>query len=241
MDEGKTLLELSSIQAKKDALNPKRVLGEDFAEIKSIKKQIDDMRAMLEASKGMQEAHKKSIAALEAEIGGKEKYLREGEARLYESKGRSLRELLTIQQAIVTAEADLHADEDTYLKLLSELDTMKTKAEKAEVASRELKKAYNQKARDFKLKKEKLEIQIKVLEAEEEVIRKELPENTLRLYDDILRRVGQAPVTTVRKQTCQGCHIGVSDQQIRKIQFGGQWYCCENCGRILVMSNADGH
>jgi predicted nucleic acid-binding Zn-ribbon protein len=227
-------LELSSIQAKKDALDPKRVLGEDFKEIKSIKKQIENMDTMLEAAKELQETHAKSIAALESEMGGKEQYLREGEARLYESKGRSLRELLTIQQAIITVEADLRTGEDTYLQLLNEVETMKTEMEKTEAASKELKKAYNQRARAFKLKKQKLELQIKALEAEEELIRKELPEETLNLYDDVLKRVGRAPVAMVQKQTCQGCHIGISDQQIRKIQFGGQWYCCENCGRILV-------
>jgi predicted nucleic acid-binding Zn-ribbon protein len=235
MDEGKYLLELSSLQAKKDALDPKQMLSEDFKEIKRLRGRIDGMEAMLKDANNLREAHIHSIAALEAEMGGKEQYVRQGETRLYESKGRSLRELLSIQQSIVTAKADLRAGEDAYLKLLNELDTMGTEKEKAEAASKELKKMYNQKVRDFKLKKRDLELQIKALEADEETIRKELSEKTLNLYDSVLKRVGQAPVAAVWKQTCQGCHIGISDQHIRKIQFGGQWYCCENCDRILVM------
>jgi predicted nucleic acid-binding Zn-ribbon protein len=236
MEEGKYLLELSAIQAKKDALDPKRVLSGDFKEIKSLKRQIEGMEAMLKGEKELREARVKAVAALEAEIGGKEQYLRQGEARLYESKGQSLRELLGIQQSIVAAKADLRAGEDAYLNLLNELEGMGKEREKAETASIELKKTYNQKARDFKLKKRDLELQIKALEAGEEVIRKELSEKTLNLYDSVLKRVGQAPVATVWKQTCQGCHIGISDQQIRKIQFGGQLYCCENCERILIMA-----
>ncbi|MDR1203995.1 MAG: hypothetical protein LBL26_00735 [Peptococcaceae bacterium] len=235
MGEGKFLLELSSIQAKKDALDPKRVLSEDFKAIKGLKRQIESMEAMLEGEKELRASRMKSIAALEAEMGGKEQYLRQGETRLYESKGHSLRELLGIQQAIVAAEADLRAGEDTYLSLLNELEGMGKEREKTEAASKELKKTYNQKVRDFKLKKRDLELQIKALEAGEESIRKELSEKTLNLYDSVLKRVGQAPVATVWKQTCQGCHIGISDQQIRKIQFGERLYCCENCERILIM------
>jgi predicted nucleic acid-binding Zn-ribbon protein len=234
MDEQKYLWELGLIQEEKDALDPKRVLGTDFKDIKALKKQIEDAENLLGTLRERQAHTLGVIAAAETEISGREEFLNQGKVRLYEAKGRSLKELLSIQRAVLNLEQELQAGEDAYGKMLDQSERLKREAESMEDTVKTLKKSYNRMVREFNAKKGNLEIQIKALSAKEEMVRTALPEAVLDLYDGVVKRVGKAPVTTIRSQICQGCHIGISDQQIRKIRFGQQLYCCENCGRILI-------
>jgi predicted nucleic acid-binding Zn-ribbon protein len=234
MDEQKKLWALGLIHGEKDALDPKRVLEADFRDIKAVKKQIEDAENRLKTAKERQAHTLGLIGAAEADMSGREQFLSQGKARLYEAKGRSLKELMGIQRAVLVAEQELQAGEDAYGELLEQLERLKAEAGGIEDALKALKKRYNQMARDFNAKKSSLELQINALDVKEEGVRSALPEDILNLYDSVVRRVGKTPVATIRSQVCQGCHIGISDQQIRKIRFGQQLHCCENCGRILI-------
>jgi predicted nucleic acid-binding Zn-ribbon protein len=234
MEEQKYLWALGLIQEERDALDPKRVLGADFKDIKALKKQIEDAENLLRTLRQNQTHTLEMIAAAETDMSGREQFLNQGKARLYEAKGRSLKELLSIQRAVMNSEQELQASEEAYGEMLDQSERLKRAAEGTEDTLKTLKKSYNQMAREFNAKKSGLELQIQALNAKEETVRTALPEAVLNLYDSVVKRVGKTPVTTIRAQICQGCHIGISDQQIRKIRFGQQLYCCENCGRILI-------
>ena len=62
-----------------------------------------------------------------------------------------------------------------------------------------------------------------------------LPSQVLEKYERVLRREKRRPVVEVRDNTCQGCFMKVTLQQVNLLLRGEDLVLCKNCNRILCL------
>lgn len=79
--------------------------------------------------------------------------------------------------------------------------------------------------------------QVKTTEvmAQIEKLRAQIPENILRLHDNMRRR-GKRSVAVLRNSVCAGCHMRVPIGAMPALMQGNTAQTCQNCGRLLYVA-----
>lgn len=62
-----------------------------------------------------------------------------------------------------------------------------------------------------------------------------VPEDLLKLYEQIRAAKGGVGVAALRGGTCEGCHTQLPAQEVERLKAAGGLQRCDNCRRILVV------
>lgn len=99
---------------------------------------------------------------------------------------------------------------------------------------------YHKIADDYNLKIKELnsdldEQKIKVSEAlkKRALIRKDIPEKLLKIYDQLADKKGGKAVSFVETDFCGICNVKIRPQRLSELISTGDMFFCENCSRIL--------
>ena len=63
----------------------------------------------------------------------------------------------------------------------------------------------------------------------------DIPEDLLKLYDQIRAAKGGVGVAALRAGTCEGCHTQLPAREVERLKAEGGLQRCDNCRRILVV------
>jgi uncharacterized protein len=227
-----------------------RLQGID-AQIYSLKSEESDkpndmaeLKAMLEVAKtGIKEAenglktlqlkHKDKEVAL----GSKEDEIKKLEAQLYQIKTN--KEYTAMINEIESRKADNSLLEEEIINLMDSIDKAKSNVE-------EEKEKFSQEAAriDSKLKEiqdqlDDIKSQITVLNTRRQELLPSIEPGLLREYERVLEaRSGQA-LSEVKNNACGGCYMQLPAQVINEIRMKQNIIRCENCQRILYISDED--
>lgn len=61
----------------------------------------------------------------------------------------------------------------------------------------------------------------------------EIPQNILSFYQKVRRWAGSTSVVPMRKRSCYGCHMKLSDREYAEVVKSEEIVSCPHCGRIL--------
>lgn len=112
-------------------------------------------------------------------------------------------------------------DEIKLLKTrIDEIDTLVVEAKKS--AEAELAELEKSKKKAYK---------------EKEALVKDVPQKILFFYEKIRRWAGNTAVVPVKKQSCYGCYIKVSNKIYSEVIGSDEIVTCPNCGRILYIES----
>ena len=234
MSVAATLLKLSRLSEEKSRIHPKEQLMPLYQEIKTIQTAIQEGKRQLAGKAQALEAKRKEQASLLKAAPELEREVAEAREKLKSARGLSLKDMLEIRQSVAQSEEELLRWENqrSELRQLEE----EFRAAKKEIQERlwGLKQAYNEKAREYNEKKEKLDLQMAALCSREEGLLEELDPAALAIYREAARRCPADPVAIMDKGVCLGCHIGLSKEMIKQVELGKQLVRCDNCMRILL-------
>ena len=214
------------IQARKKDLPVRmKTLEEEF---KSFSTVVDTEREQLE---GLRKRRREKDAQL---LAGQEA-LKKTRERLFEVKTN--KEYQSMLKEIEAFEAKNSRMEDEMISLLDELDHLETalKAGEGELEAHR---------RRYEEEKARLEAELNSLTGELNVcvrkcteLKKEIPAELLRKYEQIKSAGRGVAVVAVWKEVCDGCHMSIPPQLYNQLQKMVMLTTCPNCNRIIYWEN----
>ncbi|MDQ4065650.1 MAG: C4-type zinc ribbon domain-containing protein [Actinomycetota bacterium] len=80
-----------------------------------------------------------------------------------------------------------------------------------------------------------IEAQLADHEARRGEIARDIPDDVLKLYEQIRGSKGGIGAAALEGGTCQGCHTKLPNKEVERLKAEGGLQRCENCRRILVV------
>jgi predicted nucleic acid-binding Zn-ribbon protein len=217
------------IQAKKKDLPVRLKTLED--EFKSFSTVVETEREQLE---GLRKRRREKDAQL---LAGQDALKRTRE-RLFEVKTN--KEYQSMLKEIEAFEAKNSRMEDEMISLLDELEHLENtlKTGEAELEARRLR---------YEEEKARLETELNAVAGELNVcvrkggeLKKEIPAELLRKYEQIKSAGRGVAVVAVWKEVCDGCHMSIPPQLYNELQKSVLLTTCPNCNRIIYWENRNG-
>jgi len=174
------------------------------------------------------------VEELEKESNSRTEQLKTQKEKLYDAKGGSLKELLSLQQAILKLETQGKDTENKYWSLLKKIDDYKQKKIEYKKTIRACQLEFNKVLGKYKKLKSQVELKLAEIKSKQEAVREQLLPEVNRLYLEAEKRFPVSFVAKLHKESCTGCHIGVSTNLVRRVKEGKTIQHCDNCGRILI-------
>lgn len=200
------------------------------------------------------------IAAIDREIGGLEKRMREAEEAIEKWRREKVRlddevKLDGMEVEKKKKELGVCKTNDEYRAKIHEIDFLKKKIDKAEERILEILDRMEEAGREVegiqrKLGEEKdamlaererlaaemnaAESELAELEGQKLDVLPHLSPRTRKLYERILAAKGDSAVANLVDDICQGCHTRVPPQKSHEVRRNDALITCEVCSRILV-------
>lgn len=174
------------------------------------------------------------VSQLEQKINELTEQSSEKKEKLYTSKGGSLKELLTMQQALLKQEEQSQETEKMYWEITRQIEDYKKRIAELKQVIRSLKKEYNEGVREYQKIKEQYNLKLAELLSKQEEVKEQLQPQVRKLAEAAEKRYPLNFVAMLRNGACTGCRIGVSVNLVREVKEGKGYYHCDNCGRLLI-------
>jgi len=174
------------------------------------------------------------VAELEKESNNRTEQLKTHKEKLYNAKGSSLKELLSLQQSILKLETQGKEAENKYWDILKKIEERKQKKVEYKKTIRACQLEYNKDLGEYKKLKSQTELSLAEIKSQQEAVQEQLLPEVNKLYLEAEKRFPFSFVAKLYKESCTGCHIGVSSNLVKRIREGKAIQYCDNCGRILI-------
>jgi len=210
-------------------------------EIETVPLRRSSLEAQLAASKASVETLKHKARQvevdrkrLELDVGTRTETISRLKTQQYQT--RKNEEFRAIGHEIERYENEIRKIEDDELELMVLAD--KVKADLAE-EQKKATAAQNSIARqtvDLEEKSKALESQLQGLSKERSELAGKIDEDLLGRFERLFKSKGDAAVVAVEHGVCTGCHMKVTTATAAQVKAGKEIVSCENCGRILYLS-----
>lgn len=208
--------------------------------VKAINAQLEDDEALRE-SVAEQEAAQEEFRAAEARVRDMELEIdavvekRQGaEARLYSGEVTNPKELQDMQMEVEALTRRKSVLDDELLRLTSERDELRGKAEDADARCSEARELHELESKDLLQEKETLKKSVSQLLARRKDSVAAIPEQIFKTYNSMRTAKSNRPVAVLREKACTICGIEQTSIVITEINRGAGLVNCQNCGRILI-------
>ncbi|RPJ02660.1 MAG: hypothetical protein EHM36_12175 [Deltaproteobacteria bacterium] len=193
---------------------------------------------VVDAERGQLEELKKRRREKDVQLQGGQETLKRTRERLLEVKTN--KEYQSMLKEIENYEAKNSRMEDEIISVLDELERLEATVKKKD----EELEAYRRRCED---EKKALEEELNSLAGElavsikkSEKLKKSIPADILRKYEQI-KGVGRGiAVVSVWKEVCEGCHMSIPPQLYNQLQRSSDLTTCPNCNRIIYWENRNG-
>jgi uncharacterized protein len=220
-------------------------VGRFTARKKDLPRQISELEAEFGELCSIANKEREQLESLRKQRREKDKQLQTGQEALKRAKERLFevktnKEYQSVLKEIETLESKNGHMEDEIISLLDELDSL----EKAiKIKEGEL----NEQCRRYEEEKAKMMVELGSLAQETEVcvrksteLRKKIPDNILRKYEQIKGAGRIDAVVSVWKEVCDGCNMSIPPQLYNELQKSSALITCPNCSRIIYWENRNG-
>lgn len=236
MTQERLLWELQSLVQEVYTLQKKEELKPLAARLRELQLNIKNGEAELLRLNRQIEETEKIIVQKEENINMKMESVKKGKEKLYSAKGSSLKELLSLQQSLAKTEEEVQKAETDYWETQKKLEELKKAVRQTKEIIRTFKLEYNEGVKRYNAEKQQVELKIAELLLKQDKIKEELNPETLKLFLAKEKQFPGNPVATFKAGICTGCHISIPSHLALNIRVGKSFYCCDNCGRILINS-----
>jgi predicted nucleic acid-binding Zn-ribbon protein len=123
--------------------------------------------------------------------------------------------------------------EDRELELMEIGEELKKKLGAAKSALAATQALVDEELADLTVRGKNLSHDLAELDAEREKIVAGLEEDTIEIYDRLMKNKGDLAVVPLNDGQCSGCHVKVISSTVVQAKAGNELTHCENCGRIV--------
>lgn len=233
-ETSKILLEISKIYNQKELVDPRIHLQPILKELKNIKKAIEQGQKMILQMNEQNQTYKQDILKIQTQKPDLENTIQRHKKALALDRDITLKEMITIQQAVKGLEEKIMHNENRAEELKAAIKQNEKRGKEIKQTIAGLKTQYNDKVLIYNKKKAELDLKLAALQSQEENLREQLDQKTLDILDDTVQNVDSRPIVFLKGDICSGCCLGVSSQIARYVVQREGLQRCENCKRILL-------
>lgn len=235
MEQMRIILQLQDIINEKAFLKKSNELGSKAKELKVLQESIRKVEEEYQTVEAGILSVEEKTKNLEIQTEKLAQQANSSKDRLYGAKGGSLKELLSLQQAIQKIEQDVEKSEALYWDTFKQIEQLKEKRKKLREMIKALKLQYNEGVKIYKSEKNNMELKLAEITIKEEELREKLGPEVLKKFTDTEKRFPLNPVAIMKGGICTGCRISVPSVLALKIREGKNLYRCDSCGRLLIL------
>jgi uncharacterized protein len=174
------------------------------------------------------------LRSLELEVDGIEEKIKEVEARLYDGRTTSPKELSGLEQDAVMLKRRRNQVEDRMLEAMAQLET----TEAAHVANRaaldKVSAETNTTTTRARAALEELEGALAKLNVARGQLSAQIAPADLAVYENLRREKKGRALARIKGSACEVCGFAVPSGVASRVRVGHELEFCSNCGRILI-------
>jgi len=202
-------------------------------EMNGIAKSLDDAREGLAALNARVAELVKEKGTLEACNATEQENIKRSETNMKEIKTN--KEYQAVGREIAAARKQVAELEEQILQKITLIDELNGEIATAAASLEELEQNSEQRRSEKQVEINKVQQDIDADDAKREDIRKELPANLLKRYDNLrVQRRGQA-LAIAREGFCQGCNMHLPPQLYNNLFKADDILTCPHCQRVLIL------
>lgn len=194
--------------------------------------------AAVENQREQLEALRKSKKEKDKQLQTGQETLKRTRERLFEVKTN--KEYQSMLKEIETLEGKNSHLEDEIIALLDELDAFEKEMKIKETDLGELRRGYEQEKAQMARELDSLAQEMVHCVKKGEELRKMIPADMLRKYEQVKNATRGVAVVPVWKEICEGCHMSIPPQLYNELQKFSGIITCPNCSRIMYWDNKNG-
>lgn len=210
-------------------------------ELKAIMGRLKDFRGKVQTGEQELQSLLEMIEKMENEVAELEKkssywaeQVKISKDKLYETKGSSLKELLSLQQSVLKLESQGKEAENKYWELLKKIEECRQKKDEYKETIKVLQIEFDEGVTQYQKMKAEIELKFAEIKSKQEEVQEQLFPEVVKLFQEAERHYPASFVAKLHKNTCLGCHIGLSLASVKRVKEGKVLQHCDNCGRILI-------
>lgn len=234
MSQEKLLWQLQELKQEESKLKTVEELKLWGSKLKALQVKIEDGEKEIEHLLQEISAGKHQAGVLEGRIQELQAKSGEKKEKLYTVKGGSLKELLSMQQALLKQEEESQEAEKKYWEITRQIEEKQIKVAEMKQTIKDWKGEYNKGVREYKKLKEQNNLKLAELRSKQEEVMEQLEPQIRKLAEAAEKRYPLNYVAMLKNGSCTGCRISVSSTLVRQVKEGKGYYHCDNCGRILI-------
>ena len=214
-------------------------------QIRSEMKTLPLQRAQLEKQLAAATAHLEAIKLrgkqleverkkLELDVGTRTESINRLKTQQYET--RKNEEFRAMGNEIERYEKEIRQIEDQELELMEQGDKFKAEVALEEKNVAGARESVARQLQDLEAKGGALEARLAELTKDREEIASRVDEDVLNRFERLFASKGDAAVVALEHEVCTGCHMKITTQTVHRVKNGKEIVGCEQCGRILYIS-----
>ena len=206
---------------------------------------MDELETKFTEFSAVVETRREQLEALRKRRKEKDKQLQMGQETLKRTRERLLevktnREYQSMLKEIETFETKNSHVEDEIISLLEELDVFEKEMKTNEAELDEQRRRYEEDKAEMAKELNSVAEELDICARKSEEIRKKIPAELLRKYEQIKNATRGVAVVAVWKEVCDGCHMSMPPQLYNELQKSNALITCPNCSRIIYWENRNG-
>ncbi|MDP1991368.1 MAG: C4-type zinc ribbon domain-containing protein [Syntrophales bacterium] len=206
---------------------------------------MDELETKFTGFSAVVETRREQLEALRKRRKEKDKQLQMGQETLKRTRERLLevktnREYQSMLKEIETFETKNSHVEDEIISLLEELDVFEKEMKTNEAELDEQRRRYEEDKAEMAKELDSVAEELDICARKSEEIRKKIPAELLRKYEQIKNATRGVAVVAVWKEVCDGCHMSMPPQLYNELQKSNVLITCPNCSRIIYWENRNG-
>ena len=201
---------------------------------KQLEEQLAASAAGLEAIKDKARHVEVDRKKMELDVGTRETSIARLKTQQYETRKND--EFQALGHEIERYEKEIQQIEDQELELMEQGDKLKVEIAAEETKARSTKDLITRQLADLEEKGATLETRLQELTKERATIAETIDEDLLSRFDRLFASKGDAAIVALEHEVCTGCHMKVTTQTAVRVKGGKEIVSCEQCGRILYVS-----
>lgn len=138
-----------------------------------------------------------------------------------------------LENEILAAQKEIERLEDQELQILEEMESLRGSVASEEKELQVLEAEVRREKEALDRRAQEIELRIQALRTERAGLAAEVENETLALYERILRHVGDFAVVPIENEACGGCHMRLTTQLTHDVRKGLRIVRCPYCQRIL--------
>ena len=230
------LLTLQTHDSAVDRLRHRRATLPERAELENRRAAHTELERQRVEVTNLRDTELREEKRLDDEVRSLEAKAKAEDARMYSGTISSPRELQAMQADIDQLRRKAAEREDEELEVMVRREALDTQVAEVEAAQAALLAEVATLSATLQKQEQEIDAELAVEEAARAALAPNIPESTLRLYEQIRAKNRGVGAARLVGMNCQACHLGLPATEVDRIRHlpEDELAQCEHCGAILV-------